>query len=97
MNVNFVLGWPTGLRYAVLTKEGGVRILVRPTARQVRECGVQGWVLLNAIRSQPDTWGVLQETLRRAIPETDGSAGSTDHGSEFPATELDDWCDACMD
>jgi hypothetical protein len=90
---------PGGVRYAVLAKGGGVRILVRPTASQVWECGVQGWVLLDAIRHQPDAWEVLQETLRRAIPETDEAVDGTDRESGFAPIEPDDaWLyDSCTD
>ena len=88
-----------GLRYAVLTGDGGLRVLVRPTAGQLRECGSQGWVLLRAIGSQPDAWGVLQETLRRAIPDTDEGAESGDRGNGLDPIDPDnDWSyDSCTD
>lgn len=66
---NFVDALDRENGYAVLTKEGRLQILIKPTAKQLRKRGKRGWQLFGTVESQPGAGQTLIETVRRAITE----------------------------
>ncbi len=108
MNENFTAEADREYRYAVLSREGAVQILVRPTANDLRMYGEQGWDLVRAIENPLGAWLLLQETLRTAVPDPDARAADWDR--EDPRSDppkparaglypmdLDAWCDWTLD
>ncbi len=71
---NFVDALATAVRYAVLTKDGRVQILVRPKAKQLRKRGQRGWELFGTIDSEVQGEGELEEMIRRALDEVESTA-----------------------
>jgi len=59
------------VRYAVLTKNRRIQILVKPTARQLRKRGKRGWHLFSTVDSNPESGQLLNEALARALGEAE--------------------------
>jgi hypothetical protein len=58
------------LRYAVLSKENRIQILVNPTPRQLRKRGKRQWQLVQAIDGEADArW--TEASTRTAMPRAD--------------------------
>jgi hypothetical protein len=66
---NFVDALATAMRYAVLTKDGRIQILIRPKPKQLRKRGQRGWQLFGTIDSEVDAEAELEEMIRRALGE----------------------------
>jgi DNA primase len=59
------------LRYAVLSKENRIQILVNPTPRQLRKRGKRQWQLVQAIDGEADARQMLQSALQAALQDLD--------------------------
>lgn len=108
MSDSFTAAADKEYRYPVLTREGAVQILVRPTANDLRGYAEQGWNLVRAIVNPSDAWRQLLETLRTAVPDPDERIGGRDpeaSWSRLPKPDagglylmdLDAWCDCTLD
>jgi hypothetical protein len=71
--LRFVDALAKEVRYAILTKEGRVQILVHPTSKQLRKRGKRGWHLYNAVEGETTVSAVL-EIVRQAIAELESPA-----------------------
>jgi hypothetical protein len=76
-NNNFTDALAMNVRYAVLTKNGRIQILVKPTAKGLRKRGQKGWHLFHTIDSQADAARVLEDSFRRALKEIESGSSST--------------------
>src|SRR5205085_11568996 len=70
---HFVDALATDVRYAVLTKEARIQILVRPTSKQLRKRGKRGWHLFGTVESHADAPQLLQDLLHGVLKEMDSS------------------------
>jgi hypothetical protein len=61
------------LRYAVLTKEGRIQILVNPRPRQLRRRGKRGWHLVQAIDGEPNARDLLDSVLQTILQELEAT------------------------
>jgi len=66
---NYVDALATAMRYAVLTKESRIQILIRPTAKQLRKRGKRGWQLFATMGKDRNAQQVLEETVKQALHE----------------------------
>ncbi len=57
----------TRLRYAVLSKENRIQLLVNPTAKQLRQRGKRQWCLVRAIDGEPNAQELLQLAVQGAL------------------------------
>jgi hypothetical protein len=55
------------LRYAVLSKENRIQVLVNPTPRQLRKRGKRQWHLVQAIDAEGDASQTLQSVLEAVL------------------------------
>ncbi len=55
------------LRYAVLTKENRVQILLNPTPKQLRKRGKRQWHLVQAIENEVDARQTLNDAVHAAL------------------------------
>jgi hypothetical protein len=60
-------------QYVVLTKNGRIQILVRPTAEALRKRGKRDWQLFGTVASNPDADQVLLDTIKQALLEAEGA------------------------
>jgi hypothetical protein len=74
---NFADALAMNLRYAVLTKNGRIQVLVKPTAKQLRKRGKRGWHLFRTIESQVDAARLLEECFQQALAEVETNETST--------------------
>jgi hypothetical protein len=59
------------LRYAVLSKENRIQVLVNPTPRQLRKRGKRQWQLVQAIDGEPNARQILIDALQTALHDID--------------------------
>jgi hypothetical protein len=76
-NNNFTDVLAMNVRYAVLTKNGRIQILVKPTAKELRKRGQRGWHLFHTIDSQADAARLLEDSFQRALDEIESGGSST--------------------
>lgn len=76
---NFTDVLAMSLRYALLTKQNRITILVKPTAKQLRKRGKKGWHLFGTIDSQTNAAHHLEDLFQRALAEIE-SGGSSGNG-----------------
>ena len=68
---NFTDALAMDVRYAVLTKNRRIQIMVKPKARDLRKRGKRGWHLFSVVDSNPEASQLLNEALVRALAETE--------------------------
>jgi hypothetical protein len=73
---NFADALAMNIRYVVLTKEGRIQVLVKPTAKQLRKRGKRGWHLFRTVESQADAPRLLEESFQQALAEMESSESS---------------------
>jgi hypothetical protein len=73
---NFADALAMNMRYAVLTKNGRIQVLLKPTAKQLRKRGKRGWHLFRTIESQADAPRLLEESFQQAVAEMESSESS---------------------
>ena len=66
---NFTDALAMDVRYAVLTKERRIQILIKPSAKQLRKRGKRGWHLFSTIDSGVDSASLLNDAVARALSE----------------------------
>jgi len=66
---NFVDALATAMRYAVLTKNNRIQILIRPKPKQLRKRGQRGWELFGTIDSDVDAEKMLEQIVKRALAD----------------------------
>ncbi len=70
---SFVDALATAMRYAVLTKDGRIQILISPKPKQLRKRGQRGWQLYGTIDRDGDDESTLEDMLKKAIHELESS------------------------
>ena len=75
---NFVDALATAMRYAVLTKDGRIQILIRPKPKQLRKRGQRGWQLFGTIDSEVDADVELEEMIKSALGELENRGRGRD-------------------
>jgi hypothetical protein len=68
--------------YAVLTKDGRVQVLVRPSSKQLRKRGKRGWHLYHALDGADTTIATVLDTLRQVLTEMESPAVNGDSMKE---------------
>jgi hypothetical protein len=76
-NNNFADVLAMTVRYAVLTKDSRIEVLVKPTPKQLRKRGKKGWHLFRTIDSDSDAAHLLEESFRSAVAEIEGNGVHT--------------------
>jgi hypothetical protein len=61
-------------RYAVLTKDRRIQILVRPTTKQLRKRGQRGWQLYGTVENSSDASRALIDIVQRAVLDLESPA-----------------------
>jgi hypothetical protein len=61
----------TRLRYAVLSKDNRIQLLVNPTPKQLRQRGKRQWCLVQAIDGEPNAREILQQAIQSALQPLD--------------------------
>jgi hypothetical protein len=84
---NFVDALDSNHRYVVLTKTGRIQILIRPTAKQMRQRGKRGWQLYRTLASSADAGQSLLATIQDAIweAESTGEAAGNEKAKVRPS------------
>jgi hypothetical protein len=80
---NFVDALATQMRYALLTKNSRLQILIRPTEMQLRKRGQRGWHLYGTIEGPLDAERLLDEMIKQALQELEGISRETERSGKF--------------
>jgi len=75
---SFVDALATSLRYAVLTKDGRIQILIRPKPKQLRKRGQRGWQLFGTIDCEAEADAELEDMIKRALRESENDGRGRD-------------------
>ncbi len=84
---NFADALAMNVRYAVLTKNGRIEVLLKPSAKQLRKRGKKGWHLFRTIDSQIEAARLLEESFQSALQEIE-SGGSIRNGKKKKALKV---------
>ena len=84
-NNNFADALAMNVRYAVLTKNSRIEVLIKPSPKQLRKRGKKGWHLFRTIDSNSEAAHLLEESFRSALAEIEG-IGSYTNGKRKKAS-----------
>ena len=68
------------LDYAVLTKDGRIQVLIKPSPKALRKRGRRGWHLFGTVDGEEDAQQLLIAKVRHALDEMEGAA---QHGEKL--------------